>query len=1061
MHRFNLSAWAVAHPVLMLFLIIMIGVAGTLSYRSLGRAEDPSFTIKTAIVTATWPGATAEEMQFQVADRIEKKLQELPWFDKVITYSKPGFVAAQLDFTDNAPPSLVSLLFLQLRKKMRDLEPDLPAGVNGPEVNDEYGDVDSVLYTLRSESADYATLKRIAEATRRQLLKVPNVSKVTIYGTQEERIFVDFDHVKLVNLGITPQTIFASLAKQNALNPAGIVQTRSTRIPLRVSGALDGVRAVEETPIASTNGTVLRLGDIASVSRGFVDPPEFLLRQRGVPALALGVVMQRGGNILNLGQDIDAVMSGVQRDTPTGLVFERVANQPAVVQEAVADFMRSFLEALGIVLLVSFVSLGWRTGIVVAASVPLVLGIVFTIMLAMGIDLHRISLGALIIALGLLVDDAIIAVEMMVVKMEQGFDRVKAASFAWESTAFPMLTGTLVTAAGFLPVGFAAGGTAEYTGSIFWVVCIALLASWMVAVTFTPYLGCKLLPEVQGHAGSHGSVYDTAIYRRLRAVISWCVRRRGLVVSVTVALFVVSIFAFGAVQKQFFPSSERTELFVQLRLPQGGSMAATLDIAKQVEALIADDNDVATSTTYVGQGTARFLLDISPELPNEAFAELVVVGKDPAARDRIKAKLERAVSDGAFAQARVRVNHLDFGPPIGFPVQFRVIGEDPNTVRSIAYQVRDVMRTNADVVEPQLDWNERMPSIKLVMDQDRARALGLDPQAVSQTLQMLVTGYTVTSIRDRTEKVLVVARATATQRGDVGAIDDLTVVSINGVPVPLSQVARIEQQTEEAIQRRRNREMAITVRTDVRHGAQAPDVSAAVWFGLADLRSRLPAGYRIEMGGAIEESAKANRSLAAVMPIMLAVMLTVLMIQLQSFSRLAIVLSTAPLGLIGACLGLLLTGKPFGFVALLGLIALAGMIIRNSVILVDQIEQDVAAGHPRGVAIIDATVRRARPVVLTAMAAILAMIPLSRSSFWGPMAVTIMGGLLVATALTLLFLPALYALWFRRTLSASDDASQNAWHPRDLVTVFAARLQKMANFRTETQGWGGHQRKRR
>ncbi|RAI45874.1 efflux RND transporter permease subunit [Rhodoplanes roseus] len=1016
MRRFNVSAWAVAHPTLVLFLILMLAALGALSYTKLGRDEDPSFTIKIAVVTAAWPGATTAEMQYQVADRIEKKLQELPWFDKVTTYSKPGFVAALMEFRDTTPPGQVPYLFYMVRRKMADLKSDLPDGVLGPFINDEYGDVDSVLYTLRADGADYAQLKRVAESMRQRLLKVKDVTKVTIYGTQEERIFVDFDHVKFANLGITTQAIFDSLAKQNAMVPAGTVQT-SSRIPLRVTGALDGVETVKETPIAAANGTVVRLGDIATVSRGFIDPPEYLIRQRGTPALAVGIVMQKGANILHLGEGINEAMAAIERETPVGFTWERIANQPKIVEEAVGDFMRSFIEALAIVLGVSFLSLGWRTGVVVALSVPLVLGIVFTLMLMMGLDLHRVTLGALIIALGLLVDDAIIAVEMMVVKMEQGWDRARAASFAWTSTAFPMLTGTLVTAAGFLPVGFAASSTGEYAGGIFWVVAIALLASWVVAVVFTPYLGVKLLPDFKiHHAGDADDIYHTPLYRRLRGAIDWCVRHRVVVVVVTITLFVASVLGFGKVSQQFFPLSDRPELFVQIRLPEGTSIGTSLDTAKQAESLLAGDDDAATWTTYVGQGPPRFWLGISPALPNEAYAEIVVVAKDVAARERLKAKIDGATAKGALAAARVRVSRLDFGPPIGFPVQFRVIGTDPDTVRGIAYQVRDVMRANPDVLEPQLDWNEQMPSVRLVIDQDRARALGLDPQTVAQTLQTLVTGYTVTTIRDRTEKVAVVARAIAPQRGDLGAIGDLTVLSRGGVPVPLSQVARIEQGHEEAILWRRSRDMVITVRTDIRDGVQAPDVSTAIWSALGDLKGRLPAGYRIEMGGAIEESSKANASLFAVFPVMLVTMLTILMIQLQSFSRLALVLLTAPLGLIGATLGLLASGMPFGFVALLGLIALAGMIIRNTVILVDQIEHDVAAGSIRRVAIVDATVRRARPVVLTALAAVLAMIPLSRSGFWGPMAVTIMGGLLVATALTILFLPALYALWFRRSL---------------------------------------------
>jgi multidrug efflux pump len=1019
MRGFNLSAWAVAHQTLVLFLILMLGGAGALAYINLGRDEDPSFTVKTAIVYAAWPGATAQEMQFQVADRIEKKLQELPWFDTVKTFSKPGIVLAQIEFRDSTPPGQVPWLFYLVRRKMADVKPDLPDGVLGPVVNDEYGDVDSVLYTLRSEDADYAQMKLVAESARQRLLKVPNVTKVTIYGTQEERIFVDIDHVRLANLGVGPQAILDSLAKQNAVVPAGIVQTDGPRIPLRVTGAFDGVETVSNTPVASSNGTILRLGDIATITRGYVDPPDFLIRQRGVPALAFGVVMQKGANIVQLGQAIDTAMAEVMRATPVGFTYERIANQPKIVEEAVGEFMRSFVEALTIVLAVSFLSLGWRTGIVVGLSVPLVLAIVFIAMQLTGLNLHRITLGALIIALGLMVDDAIISVEMMQVKMEQGVKRAEAAGFAWTSTAFPRLTGALVTAAGFMPVGLAASSTGEYAGSIFSVVAMALLASWLVAGMFTPYLGLKLLPNVKAHHDADpNAIYHTPMYQRLRAAVGWCVGHRAWVVGATVIAFLVAVVGFTRVPQQFFPTSERTELFVQLRMPEGSTIGATAAAAKKAEQLLAGDDDAATWTTYIGQGPPRFWLGLNPALPNEAYAELVVVAKDVKARERLKAKIDTAVAKGAVAEARVRTDRFNFGPPVGFPVQYRVIGSDPQTVRSIAYQVRDTVRANPDTIEAQLDWDGQMPSIKLVLDQDRVRALGLEPQTVSQGLQALVTGYPVTTVRDRTEKVGVVARAIASQRGDLGSIGDLTILARNGVPVPVSQVARIEQGFEDAIFWRRNRDLTITVRADIRDGVQAPDVSRRIWADLADLREKLPVGYRLEMGGSIEESSKANSALFAIFPAMIVVMLVILMVQLQSFSRLTLTLLTAPLGLIGATLALSISGMPFGFVTLLGLIALAGMIIRNTVILVDQIEHDVAAGSTRRAAIIEATVRRARPVVLTAFAAILAMIPLSRSGFWGSMAVAIMGGLLVATVLTILFLPALYALWFRRSLDA-------------------------------------------
>lgn len=1041
MKRFNLSEWAVHHRALALFLILAIAVAGSYSFVKLGRAEDPNFTIKVAVVTAVWPGATAREMQDQVADRIEKKFQALPYFEKVVTYAKPSFVAMQVTFRDYTPANLVPTLFYQIRKKLDDVRGELPQGVVGPNVNDEYGDVDSILYMLTGNGASYGELKKVAEGLRQRLLKADSVAKVNLYGVQEPRIFVEFSHAKLATLGISPQVIFDSLGKQNAVTPAGTIETSAQRVPVRITGALDGVKAVAETPVEA-GGRTFRLGDIATITRGYVDPPDELIRQQGKPALGIGVVMARGANILDFGKNVEAATREFMAAVPQGISIEQVADQPKVVEEATFEFQRSFVEALAIVLLVSFVSLGWRTGIVVALSVPLVLAITFIVMQALGIDLHRITLGALIIALGLLVDDAIIAVEMMVVKIEQGWDRVRAAAFAWESTAFPMLTGTLVTIAGFLPVGFAQSGVGEYAGGIFWVVAIALLASWFVAVVFTPLIGVALLParlgrSKNGAAAAHGdpdAIYRTRLYRGLRRVVTLCVRRPVIVIGATVGIFVASIVGFGHVQQQFFPISERPELFFQLRLPQGTSIGATKAAVEKAEKLLGTtDPDIQTYTAYIGQGSPRFWLGLNPELPNEAFAEIVVLARGVEARERVKARIEKAVANGALPEARVRVDRFNFGPPVGFPVQFRVIGPDPAKVREIAYQVRDVVRQNDKIVEAQLDWNEMMPSMKLVVDQERARALGLNVQEVGQTLQTLLSGLNVTTMREGIEQVGVVARAVPSERLNLGRVGDLTIVSRNGVSVPVAQVAHLENTHEEPILWRRNRDMAITVRSDVVDGVQPPDVTNAIWPKLEPIRDRLAPGYRLEIGGAVEESVKANASLAKVFPIMLLTMLLFLMIQLQSFSRLVLVILTAPLGVIGASLGLNAAAKPFGFVALLGLIALAGMIMRNAVILVDQIETDVASGrHNRREAIVEATVRRARPVVLTAAAAILAMIPLSRSAFWGPMAVTIMGGLFIATFLTLLFFPALYALWFRRNLGAKAAAATNlgmAPHP--------------------------------
>ena len=1017
MRRFNLSAWAVAHPALILFLIVMFGVGGLLSYRSLGRAEDPSFTIKVAVVTAIWPGATAADMQLQVADPIEKKLQELPYFDKVTTYTKPAFTAMQVAFKDNTPAREVPELFYQLRKKISDIKNDLPAGLIGPSINDEYGDVDSILYMLTAKGADYAQMKKVAEALRQRLLKVKDVTKVNLYGTQDEKVFIEFSNAKLATLGITTDQIFQSLARQNAVVPAGIVETAAQRVPLRVTGALDGAKAVAETPVEA-NGRVFRLGDIATVTHGFVDPPDFQVRQESKPAIGIGVVMAKGANILDLGPAVSSATSEFMAAVPQGFDLEQIADQPKVVEHAVGEFVHSFVEALAIVLFVSFLALGWRTGIVVALSVPLVLAIVFIIMNAIGIDLHRITLGALIIALGLLVDDAIIAVEMMVVKMEQGWDRVRAASFAWESTAFPMLTGTLVTAAGFLPIGFANSSVGEYAGGIFWVVAISLVASWFVAVVFTPYIGVKLLGSLRRRGLKHDphAIYETRIYRALRRVIEWCVERRLTVVLATIGIFVLSILGFGHVQQQFFPLSERPELFFQLRLPEGTAFGTTLESVKKAEALLKGDQDISTYTAYVGRGSPRFWLGLNPQLPNESFAEIVILSKDVKARERIKARIEKAVTDGALSEARVRVDRFNFGPPVGFPVQFRVIGPDTKKVRDIAYRVREVMRANNQAVDPHLDWNEQSPYLKLVVDQDRVRALGMTPQDISQSLSMLLSGVPVTTVRDGIEKVEVVARAVPYERLNLAHIGDLSLYSKNGVAVPLSQIAKVEYSHEEPILWRINRDMAITVRADVVDGVQPPDVTNAIWPKLKPIRDSLEPAYRIEIGGAIEESQKGNASIMVLFPVMIAAMLTLLMVQLQNISRLVLVFLTAPLGIIGASLALNVADRPFGFVALLGLIALAGMIMRNAVILVDQIESDVDHGMSRREAIVEATVRRARPVVLTAMAAILAMIPLSRSAFWGPMAITIVGGLFVATFLTLLFLPSLYALWYRKRL---------------------------------------------
>ena len=1024
MRRFNLSEWAITHQPLVLFMILLLGAAGAYSYFNLGRAEDPSFTIKTMIVNVAWPGATAAEMQAQVADKIEKKLQDLPYLDRVQSYSQPGVSFIQVFLTDQTPPAEVKGLWYQVRKKVGDIRGELPAGIVGPNFDDEYGDVYSVIYMLTADGLSLAALKARAEDIRQTLLRVPDVNKVDIIGERPQKIFVEFSHARLATLGVTPQQIFDSIAKQNAVVSGGSVDTSADRINVRVTGAFSGADAIAAVPVEA-DGRSFRLGDIASVKRGYEDPATFIVREGGKPALGLGVSMAEGANIITLGENLKRAMKSVTAALPVGIEVTQIADQPHIVDESVSEFITSFGEALAIVLVVGFLSLGWRTGIVVALSVPLVLAIVLLVMYGAGLDLHRITLGALIIALGLLVDDAIIAIEMMVVKMEQGWDRVRAATYAWTATAFPMLTGTLVTAAGFLPVGFARSSSGEYAGGIFWVVGLALIASWIVAVVFTPYLGLKLLPDFAKHRAHDNpdAIYDTRAYRALRRVIEFALRRRGTVIAITAAMFLAAVGSFGLVQQQFFPTSTRTELFFEMRLPEGTAIGVTGAAAEKAEKLLAGDADILTYTTYVGQGSPRFWLGLNPVLPNPNFAQIVIVTKDLESRERVKARLDKALADGALPEARARVDRFVFGPPVGFPVQFRVVGPDPMKVREIAEQVRQVMAANPKIVDPHLDWSEQVKSIRLEVDQDRARALGVTPQDVAQTLQTLLSGLTITQYREGIETIDVVARAVPNERLALGLLPALTITTRNDIPVPLAQIARLHYEFEEPILWRRNRDLVLTARGDIVDGVQAPDVSTEIMTKLGEIEQALPYGYRIETGGSIEESVKANAALVAVFPAMAVVMLALLMIQVQSFSRLALVFVTAPLGLIGATGALLLANQPFGFVALLGLIALAGMIMRNTIILVDQIDQDIAVGHGRYRAIIDATVRRARPVLLTALAAILGMIPLARSVFWGPMAITIMGGLFVATVLTLVVVPALYAMWFRVRKDEPADAS--------------------------------------
>lgn len=1001
---FNLSDWGVRNGPLTLFLILLLGAAGLIAYLQLGRAEDPGFTIKTMVVSVQWPGATAEEMQTLVADRIESKLQDLPWLDTIQTYVRPGSAVVQILLRDTTPPREVANLWYQVRKKVGDMRHLLPAGVQGPFFDDEYSDVYAAVFALTG--ADNAELVRQAEAIRLRLLQLPGAGKVAIFGEQAQQVFVEVSHARLATLAIPPTAVLDALARQNTLASSGVAETGTSRIFLRTDAGFDGLAAIRAVPVES-GGRTLRLGDIATIRRGTQDPPASAIRHEGRPAVLVAVAKRAGADVLALGRDLAALRAEIVAELPAGLALAQIADQPQVVQESVSEFLLKFAAALTVVMLVSLASLGFRAGVIVALSVPLTLAIVFVVMLAWGMELERITLGALILSLGLLVDDAIIAIEAMVVKLDEGWDRVRAATFAWSSTAFPMLSGTLVTVAGFLPVGFAASTAGEYAGGIFWVVGVALIASWIVAVVFTPYLGVKLLPAPR--PGAHHESYDGAVYRGLRGVVGWCVDHRAVVLLATLAVLLAGFAGMAATRKQFFPTSARLELLVDINLRQGASLAATQRTAAAVEALLAGDRGVVTHTTYLGAGAPRFFLALNPDLPNEAFAKLVIQTADLPARERIRERLLAFAASGAAPEARIRVSRLDFGPPVGFPVQFRVHGSDPLELRRIADRVTEALRATPGTRDVSLAWGERAPTLHVALDHDRLAQLGLSPQIVAQSLQTLLSGAVATQLRESNRLVDVVLRAPAEERRALSAFGDLTIVTPSGA-VPLAQLARLEPAMEEPILWRRNREGFLTVRADVVEGQQGPDVTAAAQPRIEALRATLPPGYRIVTGGATEESAKANRALFALFPLMIGAMLLLLMWQLRHFGRMALVMATAPLGIPGAAAALLAADQPFGFVALLGVIALAGMIMRNTLILVDQVRQDLQAGANLRRAIVESTVRRARPVVLTALAAVLAFVPLTLSVFWGPMAVAMIGGLTLGTFATLLVVPALYAL---------------------------------------------------
>ncbi|MDD3596278.1 efflux RND transporter permease subunit [Sulfuricurvum sp.] len=1018
MKDFNLSEWAVTHRPMVLFLIIAVLIAGIVSFTKLGRSEDPNFNVPTMSIVVAWPGATAKDVQNQVLNRIERKLQELEYIDYVKSYSRQGFGAIEVRAKGGIGKKNLDESWYQARKKISDISREFPSGVRGPFFNDEYNDVYSVLYALKASDLTMAELGDSAEEIKRQLQSVTGVKKVDILGKQPERVFVELSTRRLAAMGISPNVVMEALSAQNMVTPSGSIDTANDRVHIRIDGTLHNAKDVANVSI-QVGGKLLKLSDVATVRTGYEDPQSFTIRHNAEPAVAIGVIMEQNGDILKLGTDLDAQMALIKGELPIGIDVEKYADQPKIVEESVLEFEKSFLEALIIVLIVSFVSLGWRTGIVVAASIPLVLGIVSMIMYAAGWNLDRISLGALIIALGLLVDDAIIAVEMMTVKLEEGWDRLSAATFAYRSTAFPMLTGTLVTVAGFMPVGFAKSLAGEYAGGIFWVVGVALLASWVVAVIFTPYLGMKMLPHYEASSSEQEhDPYDKPMYHRFRQLINWSIARRWWVLGATVALFALAGAGMMFVQQQFFPTASRSELLVELRLREGASFEATQKQVRLMEQQLKADSNVTSFTAYTGAGTPRFFLSLFPELPNPSYAEFVVVTPNLEAREQVRSRLmELFAKNEAFPDVRGRVTRLEFGPPVGFPVQFRIIGPDEQKVREIAYRVRDIVRSSPLVRDTQLDWNEQVRSIAVHVDQDKARLVGLNTADIQNIVQAVTNGAPVTQIRRGEELVDVVVRAVPAERLSIEQLGDIQLFTKTGIAIPLSQVAKIESTFEDPVLWRRNRDMALTVRSDLAEGIQGPYATSKIMPALEPVIDSLPVGYRIESGGAIEESDKANKALFAVFPIMFAVMLLILMMQLQNFSLLFMVFSTAPLGLIGVVPALLIFNAPFGFVALLGVIALGGMIMRNSLILVDQIEQDIERGAPAWNAIIEATVRRSRPVVLTAAAAILAMIPLTHSVFWGPMAISIMGGLIVATALTLIFVPALYAAWFKVKIS--------------------------------------------
>ncbi|WP_349956365.1 efflux RND transporter permease subunit [Rhizobium sp. ZPR3] len=1009
--RFNLSRWAIAHPSIARFLFGLIIIAGALGLTHMGQKEDPDFTFRVMVVQTVWPGASLQDMEDQVVNKIERKLQETPHLDWVKSYTRAGFAITTIQIKGDTNTAEVKDAFYQIRKKVGDIGNELPSGLLGPYFNDEFGDTFITLHSISGDGYTYPELKKFAIQARDMLLSTPGVEKATIIGDQAEQIYIDVSSKVLAERGLTLTDLKNAIVGQNNVDPAGNVDTSTRSVRISVEGDVNKIEDIKNLRLTA-GGQVTRLGDIATVSAGLQDPYTAKFLYNGHPSVQLGVVMAPGFKVTDVGKSVEETYKRFEASLPVGVQVDQIANQPDVVTDAISEFMHALGEALVIVLIVSFLSIGWRSGLVIAIAIPLVLAATFAIMYELGIDLQRISLGALIIALGLLVDDAMIVVELMERKLEEGLVKLDAASFAYSSTAFPMLTGTLITTAGFIPVGFAASTAGEYVRSLFYVVGIALVVSWFVAVYFTPWLGYMILKQ-RHHAGEHHDVFDTRFYRRLHSSVAWAVRHRVIVLLLTLAAFVGSLWSFQFIPQNFFPQSSRPEILVDLWLPEGTSIKEVERQAQALEARMADDPDKRFIATYIGQGAPRFFLPLDQQLTNPNYAQMLVMAKDEPARERLITKM-RGILANDFPSVRGKVDRLFLGPPTGWPVQLRVMGPDRQEVRHIADEVKQRFVQNPLLGAIHDDWLEPVPAMKLVIDQDRARALGVTSQRIRQMLQASMSGVTLDNYREGEETVGIVAREPEESRHLLTSVNSVYIPTDSGGFVPLSQVAKIVPVMEQSIEWRRDRLPTISVRATLPDNVQSNDVTAKLYNDMADLRNSLPAGYKIEIQGGAEDSAESQASIAAKAPIMLVIIVVLLMAQLQHFGKAMLVLATGPLGIIGAAAALLISGAPFGFVAILGVIALLGIIIRNSIILVDQIDQDIAAGMDRKEAIIGSAVRRFRPITLTALTAVLALIPISRGVFWGPLAYAMMGGILVATVLTIFVLPAGYALFFGR-----------------------------------------------